>query len=475
MRPQFFLSGLLVLLFFPFIATAETIVLTSDAVKNTALEKNLEVQLASLDQEIGEQDLPAVQSIYDMTLSARAVHLQDKLERTTIVFGTETNTTNYDISLSQKTPLGTELGLGFLNQRETTDSAFATVNPSFDSEVAMTLRQPVAKNAFGFVDRKKIQLVKKQLEALDYTVKSRIEAAVYKTLTDYWLFYRAHHLGNLANESLAKARKLYDANVRKKEMGLIEPPDLYAFAANHNIQQNNQLITQDLLSSATETIRMDLSFSSGEKPRPGQENFGKKKDSALDEALLQAFETRPDYLALKKEVEALNLKVALNKNSRWPQIDVVSSLTLNGIDNGYGQAVEDIGDGHPAWSVGMEFAFPLQNRASRSDAKKSELERVKKIVELKRKEQEITRQVTEKTAQLKHAEKRLTATRMASDNQYKKMAGEMQKYDRGRSDSDTVIRYQNDYIETKKLALDAEVNYALTALDLEFVTGKLLE
>ena len=55
------------------------------------------------------------------------------------------------------------------------------------------------------------------------------------------------------------------------------------------------------------------------------------------------------------------------------------------------------------------------------------------------------------------------------------MAGEMQKYDRGRSDSDTVIRYQNDYIETKKLALDAEVNYALTALDLEFVTGKLLE
>src|SRR3989338_1604761 len=133
MHSRFFLFIFLLLLVSPLAVAGKTVVLTSDMVKNSALAKNLEVQLATLDEEIGEQDLPAAKSVYDITLSARAVHLRDKSERSTIVFGTETNTTNYDISLSQKTPLGTELGLGFSNQRETTDSAFATVNPSFDS------------------------------------------------------------------------------------------------------------------------------------------------------------------------------------------------------------------------------------------------------------------------------------------------------------------------------------------------------
>lgn len=465
------------LLLLPCLSFAEkSRVLTAENVKNLSLENNLNVQIASTDQEIGKQDLPAAKSIYDTTLRARASYLDDQSKRVTTVFGTRSTTTIYDIELLQKTPLGTELSAGFLNQRDSTNSIFATVNPAYESEMEFTLRQPVAKNAFGFVDRKQIQLVKKRIEALDYSTRSQIEGSVYQSLVDYWTFYFHHHNVSFERETVVKARELYVANQRKKDIGLIEKSDLYAFAANFDVRENSWLQAKDAVSEARERIRQDLSLPPSEILKPGRENLSPKKTHFIfQEVLMNALAHRPDYLALKKNLEASHLDVALKKNSRWPQIDVLASLNLNGIDSDYGGALDDIGGGHPAWQVGMEFSFPFRNRFQRSEHKKSTLQRARKILELKDKEQEIVRQVAKTLKKLKTVRSRLNATYRAKKNQFQKLRGEITKYEQGRSDSDTLIRFQNDYIEAKQLSLKAQYDYQIALLDLEFIQGAILD
>lgn len=457
------------------------LILNANKVKDVALSKNVSIQIASVDQEIGEQDLPAAKSIYDTTLTARASYLNDKNRRVSTVFGTTTTTTVYDVGIFQKTPLGTEVSASFLNQRDSSNSVFSTVNPAYESAVEFTLRQPVAKNFFGFADRNQIQLVKKQIEALDHYTKSKIESAVYQSLVDYWTYYFHYHNVIFERETVLQARELYLSNKMKKDIGLIEESDLYAFAANSNIRENSWLRAQDTLTNAKELLRQDLGIPPSAALRPGKENISARKTNlTFQDILMTALAHRPDYLALKADLEATHLDVAIKKNSRWPQIDLVASLNLNGIDldpvnPSYGDSIKDIGNGNPAWKVGMEFSFPIQNRYQRSEYKKSAFQKGRKIFEIKDKEQEIVRQAKQTLTKIKTARARLRVTSQAKSNEFQKLKGERVKYEQGRSDSDTLIRFQNDFISAKQLHLQAQYDYQIALIDLAFIQGSILD
>lgn len=472
---QFFLL-LAFFLLTPFSVTSQTTsVITEADVKNLALSSNLQIEMARLTQKIGEQDLPAAKAIYDTHLSSTVTHAQDKSQRTTTVFGTSTKTTVYDVELEQKTPWGGEFGLDFLNQRDSSNSPFVTFNPVYESEVLMSLKQPVVRNFFGFADRKAVQIARKKIQALDYRTQSNIADVLYQIISNYWNFYFTDHLAQFEKEAVLKARDLYWTNRKKAEIGLIEDSDLFAFAANYDIRETEFLVAQNQNAMALEQLRLDLGFDVLENITAGRENFQKISPVLFANALAVALEKRADFLALKKELEAQNLALAMAKNSQWPQLDVIASLGLNGIDPGYGSAVQNIGDGHPSWQVGMEFSVPLQNRQKRSDYQKSQFEKAKKILELKQAEQKIAQQIAEKVKQQGYFLKRMQASERARSNQYQKMLGETRKYEQGRSDSDSVIRYQNDYIDAKKLALRSQVDYKLALVDLQLVQGTLVD
>lgn len=454
---------------------SNALILTAEKVKGLALQKNIAIQIAKLEQKMGKEALPAAQSVYDTTLASELSHTQDKSARTTNIFGTETNSTAFDISLQQKVPSGTEFSLGFFNLRDSTDSAFATINPAFDSKVEISLKQPVAQNVLGFVDRKQIQMVKKELEALDGQTQSEIQTRVYEILTHYWNFYYAHHLLKHDREAVDKARDLLTAARQKEKLGLIEAIDLNAYEANLALKEAASLEVENYLLTAVEVLRRDLDATPEIVFAPGDEVFSHQTLSPLDETIAEAIANRPDYQALKRELEASRIKVSLEKNKRWPQINLLASFALNGVDQTYGNAIKDIGDGHPVWLTGMELTFPLQNRFQRSELRKGELARAKKILQLRDKELEIVEQVTKKIRQTENAFSRLLIALKARDHQYQKLVGELKKYGQGRSDSDTVIRFQNDYIDAQRLALKSQVDYRLSQLDLVYVNGMVIE
>lgn len=450
------------------------VVLNPEKVKALTLAQSVAVQMARLENNIGAQDLTKARSIYDLTLSSSASHGVDQSQRATTIFGTETRTTNYNLEFLQKTPMGTEVGLGFSNERESTNSTFATVNPAHDTKIAATLRQPLLKNFGGIMDRNEIEAVKKQVQALDYNIKGRIQTEVYKNLVDFWRFYGARGEVVLEQKAHNTAYEQYLANQRKLDLGLIEKTDLYGFSANYHSRENFWLMAKNNLVSSTEKMRMVLNLDP-DIDLQASADVGSRSFSKLEEVIREAFTARPDYLAKKEEIAAENLLVSVQKNNLWPQLDLEGSLTLNGIDSTYSQALKNIGDGHPAWNVGMEFIFPLQNRLARSDFKKSQWERAKKILELKSKELEITGQVIEKYRQYQNSKKRLSATRSMRDDLHRKWEGEMKKFEQGRSDSDLVIRSHNDYIEAEGQALQSVVDLGISEASLMYAMGRILE
>jgi len=67
--------------------------------------------------------------------------------------------------------------------------------------------------------------------------------------------------------------------------------------------------------------------------------------------------------------------------------------------------------------------------------------------------------------------KQLRVTSDAVFNQRMKWQGEVRKYQQGRSDPDTVIRFQDDYLNTKIIHLQAKVSLALAHIDIAYSRG----
>lgn len=454
-------------------SNAKEIRLSEAKVIEETIKKNLDIKITQTQLEEFKYELPSAKSIYDTNLAFKFSYYEDRSERISAAFGTETNNTQWNLSASQLTPLGTQMTVAFLNDRDRTNSIFANDNLLYNSRFETTLRQPISQNYFGYQNRKGIQSVKEQIKAIEFQSRYQLDTILFRVLTTYWQSYASYFNLQFESEAWNKAKELYTSNQKKEEIGLIEGSDLYAFAANQNIRESLYIEAKNNLLSSTQDLKTELRIAPNDKIRLSNESFKKEPVLSPEAALKKAFENRGDYLSLKRELESLNLQVKIKKNSRWPQVDLVASLTVNGIDPDYENAFDDIGDGNPAWGTGIEFSIPITNRKARSSYQQSKFQKYRKLLELKRKEDEIKTEVIEKIEIYKNSLRKMNITSQARQNQYQKLKGELKKYEQGRSDSDILIRFQNDYIDSKRIALQAQVDYKIALLEMKKSQGVL--
>jgi len=133
-------------------------ILTLDEVTQMALINNFDIQLAKYDAQIAATEEGVATSIYDTVINAELNYRKDKSARTNTFGGTASDETNYNIGATKKLPTGTTVSVDFLNNKAETDSAFATINPAYDSSVGVTVKQELGKNFFGIKDRGNIKI-----------------------------------------------------------------------------------------------------------------------------------------------------------------------------------------------------------------------------------------------------------------------------------------------------------------------------
>lgn len=462
------LTTLIILLPLP----ARAVVVTARHVLERTYTENLRAKSIQLERDISREDVRLALSQYDPLLTGEAFYEKDTSQRATTVFGTSSSETRYSLGITQLAPSGTAVTLTFLTEKQTTNSIFAT-NPSlFDTRTILSISQPVLNNFFGFANRKSVALARQTQEAVATQVDSRLLDLAYANLVTYWNWYLYQQLVVVNRDAVSAARRLYQTNRQKMVIGLIEESDLNAFAANVDLTLSELYIVQGNLDAAEAPLRVALNY-----PRaplvPGREHFGPAALPAVETMIREALINHPEYVALKKTLAAQNISVALEEKARLPQVDLNGSLTLNGIDPAFATAVDNIGNGNTIWQVGVNLSFPILNRQARAAYNKSKLKKAQLLYALKNLETRIIARVRKGYDKYIKSLKRMRVVANAVHNQRLKWEGEVKKYDQGRSDPDLVIRYQNDYLNAKKLYVQAQVDYQLSRLELDYARGRL--
>jgi len=451
--------------------------LSLEDVSRLALMNNFDIQLAKFDTYIKRTDQDLAESIFDTVIDAEVKYTNDQQKRTSTILGSKEVTNEYNIGFTKKAPSGTTIGMDFENSRQWTDSSFATTNPAHDSSVKISIEQELGKNFFGIKDRGDIKITKIDIENTEYTSLDNIEETLAQAQKAYWKLVLSRELLQIKKEMLNQAEKLYSLHREKIKDGLIEEPELFASEANVRQRRTDLLLANNDVGMGIEELKLLLNINKDINEILPKDNFTvDSKGEALEDSLEKAFGHRRDYAKAENDIKSKNIKLTIKKNNLWPEINLSASFTRNGIDDHFSQAISQItGEDNPEYFLGLEISFPLENREAKSGFEKAKLEKAKTLITIKKIERVILKEIVDSVRNCQVLRHRYENQKVIAQLQEKKLREEEKRFNYGRSNTDTIIRYQEDVLNAKLLAAEAAYEYKAALIDLALKENTLLD
>jgi len=442
--------------------------LSLEEASQLALENSFDIQLAQYDVWIARTQQGVAESIYDTVLNAQISYSDDQRKRTSTIFGTKVVDNDYNVGLSKKLPSGTTIDVDLRNNRNSTNSSFSTSPLTHDSSLGLGVTQALGKNFFGLQDRGAIKLTRLDIEKAQYLSLEKIENHLADVQKAYWDLVMVGEIIKIEEGMLKQAKRLYDLHKEKLEDGLIELPEVIASEANYRERINELILAQNNYQAKTNTLKLKINIPDDDIGMTPTTPFVlKDADEILVHALKNSFENRQDYKTKLNEVQARKLELILSKNDLWPEINLSASLTRNGLGDHFQKSLEKItAEDNPLLVAGLTISFPLENTQARAKLDKAQLENAKSLIDLKLIERIIAIEIMDQVRNCNVLKDVAVNGVAIADLQAQKMEQEQKRFNRGRSDTDTVIRFQEDLLQAKRQAVLAKKRYhdALTEL-----------
>lgn len=450
--------------------------LSLEEVTQLALENNFDIQLAKYDTWIARTDSGVAESIYDTILNAEIEYRNNQRKSASTISGTKTLDNDYNVGLSKKLPTGTTLEVNSTNNRHWSNSAFTRSALTHDSTLGVTVKQELGTNFFGIQDRGDIKITRLDIENSAYTSLEKIEESISSVQKAYWDLVLEQERVRIAEEMVEQAKRLYDLHQEKFKDGLVESPEMIASEANYQTRKNELLLARNAAHTQSNVLKLLLNIAENEARVESSEAFRLPEEAiAFTVSLKEAFAARRDYQRSLNEIKSKDLQLSLKKNNLWPEINLTATFERNGLGDHFKQAIRQIGEeDNPNFFASLEITFPLENTEARAQWKAADLEKARALVYLKLVEKKIAIEVSDQVRNCnvyrELAQNRVTIAQL----QQQKLNEEEKRFRYGRSDTDTLIRFQEDWLKAREGELEAKHLYQTALVDLAVKEGTLL-
>ena len=450
-----------------------------------ALSNNIDVKIERLQPQIAETDIEAQESVFDPAVKAEvfkgAARQQSELNPF-LTGSTEPFQSTFEATagLEKKFTTGATAGLAFENTRLSTNSAVQRFNPSWGSDLVLSLTQPLLKDSGQEFNLGQIVIAKNTKEISDAQFKQRVIDVVSAVEQTYWDLVRAIELLDVAEQSLGLAQELLEINKAKVEAGQLAPIDVVEAEAGVAVREEAVILAEDGIRDVEERLRSLLDIDkSPALPVPPIIPVDRPVDTrfsfSLPESVRTAFSNRPDYLQTKKDLENRRVAIDLAKNQVKPRVDLVASAGLNGLGSTWENNMEELNGDYYDLRIGLRFEYPLGNRAAKSQLARRRLERRQVEFRIENLEKDITLQVRSAIRQVQTDFKRIQTTRVSRRLAERKLEAEQAKFEVGISTTTDVLDFQVDLASARVRETEALIDYNKSLIALYQSLGTTLE
>jgi outer membrane protein TolC len=452
-----------------------------------ALEKNFSIVVQKFDPKISRERERTAEGKFDPAFSLSYKEGEDVVadifkrdaNNAGAHYSTKsiTQTETWSTGVSGVTVWGLGYDVSFASEKQGgTSNRFSE---DWASDLSFSLKQPLLRGGGTAANLAGVRVARNNVTISEWGVKERVMNVITQVINVYNELQFAEESLEVATRSRELARQLLRDNIKRVEIGVKTPLDVTTaqaevaareeavITATRTVkdQQNflKQLITADML------LLLRTRVVIAPPPSPAFE-------PNVVAGIKAALELRPDYRQSKLDIENKHITVAVAKNERLPQLDLVASLKMLGLDDDFGTSAQRVfARDQSAWSVGATFSIPIGNRAGRGRYDAAKLESAQALVKLQQLEQDIIVLVDNAAGAVVTARERTDANREARRLARESLAAGEARLVAGTGTTFEVLELQKKLAEAETAELRSRADYNKAVAKYRLQTGTTLQ
>lgn len=472
--------------------TGEKMELTLNQAIALALRNTLDLDVASQQYEEAKFSLFSARGIFDPSLAASLSASGYKSKVFQSFQAAESRTQKANVGISGLTDWGLTYAAGWNNQRQdapitSTVPGYQQVNPVYTSGVYANVTQPLLQNFGRDVTNRLVVRSRIARDQAAWTFVSTVETTVQSVENAYWdLLYAIADL-RAKHEALDRARDINRITGIKIDVGALAPIEIVQTEVTIAQREQAIILAEGAIGDAQDRLGRLLSVKGlpdWNRPivpvdHPGSLDF--RPD--LEKGIRTALELRPEVKQAVVDIESKKVEAVYQRNQVRPQLNLVASagatgagaqigeLGINYVDALYNLRSVD----YPNWSVGLNFAVPIGNRAARGSAARAWVDLDLSRTNLALLKQNLQVEVRSAARNIDTASRSVAAAKKARELAERNLDAERKKFDNGMTTAFQVAQVQNDLTTAITQELQAILGYQRSVTSWHKATGDLLD
>jgi outer membrane protein TolC len=376
-----------------------------------------------------------------------------------------------------------------------------TLNPSVAQSVSVSFQQNLLRGLGIAVNERNIVVARNNLAMSDLAFRTTVERTVATVLNAYWTLSDDYEDVTAKQDALNTAQRFLDDNQRRVDLGDLAPFDL--ISSKNQLAQSQLALVNSKTALAQDELQMKNLISRVGTADPVLEGVSivptgtvtiPDTEESLDVKALvaKAFANRSDLKSTDLNLKNSEISGIGTKNGLLPAAQAFGTITNSGLAGaphpvrgvppdsyfvgGTGTALRQIfGRDFPTENIGAYASVPLGNRQAQADYGIDQLQLRQDQLTASEARNQVEVDVTNSVVALRQARARYQAAHANTVLQQQLVDGEQKKFTAGESTSYNVIQTQRDLAAAKAAELSAVVSYQSAKINLDAITGTLIE
>ncbi|HAG90991.1 MAG TPA: hypothetical protein DCL41_03925 [Bdellovibrionales bacterium] len=445
----------------------ERAVLASDSFK--ALEA--EAQLVEV-PEIRSKALTATR------VTGSTMYSDDKSEPVSAFSFVRQKVTNYSLGAETRFQTGTSLSAEISNGKyyfELPPISPTTVSQVYQTSAKVSLSQSLVKDSFGYETRKKLQAANLASQANRFDYENKVQNWSLELAQVFFQAWISKENFRASQGSLDRRGQTLRVTRIRSRRGTSEEPDLLqaqsAFRDSELALKDAHLDLKDKWRSLVISLKLPEAWL---KIDPALIPLELKEDTAPAKRACDNFKTSGDVpasynvKAMEIRNQASELQLKASKNAKLPDVSVVGSYAVNGVDaSENGETFKDVQDRRfPAWSVGLKVSYPLGSPVAEGDYREALVQQVQTSRGLQQSKDQLQLTWMSLCERLETLSNKVKENELTLDQQSRRERLESRRFNIGRVPLINVIQSGDDQTRAHLSLVQARAQLQLIALQI---------
>ena len=487
----------------PGLAVAEgEVQLSLEEAIEIALERNLTLVIERYTTREAELAIKQNLGIYDVFSTMDLSDSEDNAPTASNLAGAEVQEfkqADWNFGFDQLLTSGGTVLLDWNNNRQETNSLFATLNPSYRIDLDLSLSQPLLRNVGKMTTNRNLTIARTNQGISLENFERQVTTVILAIEEAYWNLAESIAQLQVAEQAEALAVQLHEQNVIRVEVGTLAPLELIQSEAGIADRVVEIIRARAAVGDRADVLRQLLNIERNENLwampiNPTSDPFSDPFEVDVEAAIATALAERPELRAKELSLQNQELDVRYFGNQKRPALDLNMTYGLNGVggdstdrdfitgavgateEGDYGDAIDQILNADfDGWRVALNFAYPLQNRTGRANKAIAEVNLDRGEAEMQDLELTIVTEVRRVARLLEASAEAVESAEVSRRLQEKNYEAEQKRYENGMSTSFQVLRIQGDLTDARSRYVAAVATYR-RALALHYQSiGKLID